>query len=275
MKINSPKYIKKILKNGPVKNLGQNFLIDETIIKKIIDIAEVENSCVLEIGPGLGALTYKLIERAEKVLAVEKDSNLISELKKIKASNLELINTDFLKVDTSDLFEGDYKVVANLPFNVATAIIRKLLTKENPTSITVILQKEVAERITSKGDKENFLSITTKVQGDPEIKGIVPRNCFWPAPQVDGAILKIKPLPKKDNFSYGNFFNVVEAGFRHPRKQLKNNLSQLKLTKKQVVQLLISLDLNPKIRAEDLSLNDWKRLTEKYLTLTEKENKIN
>ena len=275
MKITSPEYIKKILKNGPVKNLGQNFLIDETTIEKIIDIAEVKDSCVLEIGPGLGALTHRLIKRAKKVLAVEKDSNLISELKKIKANNLELINTDFLKVDTSKFFEENYKVVANLPFNAATAIIRKLLTKENPTSITVILQKEVAERITSEGDKENFLSITTKVQGSPEIKGIVPRNCFWPTPRVDGAILKIKPLPKEDDFSYEVFFNVVEAGFRHPRKQLKNNLSNLKLTKKQITQLLINLNLNPKIRAEDLSLNDWERLTEKYLTLTKKENKIN
>ena len=277
MDLTSLKNIKRIL-NGkyPAKKLGQNFLIDETTIKDLVEVAEVNrNDNVLEVGPGLGAITEELSKTAQKIIAIEKDIELVNHLQNLSLENVELINDDFLKIDLNSLKLNNYKAIANLPFNVATAIIRKILTEGNPNSIAVILQKEVAERIEAEGEKENFLSITTKIQGDPKIHKIVPRNCFWPMPRVDGAILKITPRKQNENvLFYNHFFSVAEAGFRHPRKQLKNNLSSLKITKKQAKDLLVSLNLNPKIRAEDLSVSDWKNITKKYLTLKKKGNKI-
>ena len=278
MDLDSPKKIKKVLKKQPAKKLGQNFLINEDVVKDIIEIAEItKKDTVLEIGPGLGAITKELTKKAKKVVAIEKDSQLINHLNSLEYKNLTVVNDDFFNVDLDLFLEGEYKVVANLPFNAATAIIREVLTTGGFSSISVITQKEVAERIESKGNKENFLSVITKVKGEPEVCRTVPRNYFWPAPRVDGAVLKIVPrLQNENSLFYKEFFKIVEAGFRHSRKQLKNNLANFNgLTKKDVVNLLKSLDLNPKIRAEDLEVSDWEKMTKRYLTLTRKENKIN
>ena len=275
MDLTSPNNIKKIIK--PTKSLGQNFLIDEAVIDDLIDIADLKKKDnVLEIGPGLGAITKKLNERANKVLAIEKDRHLIEHLRNLKLQNVEVINTDFLQLNLTDLDKNDYKVVANLPFNVATAIIRKILTEGEVDSIVVIIQKEVAQKIESKGDKESFLSVITKINGNPEVCKTVSRSSFWPAPRVDGAILKIIPHDKYKDTPYDEMFKIIEAGFKHSRKQLKNNLKNFSnLSKKEAVNLLKSTGLNTKIRAEDLEVSDWKILTDKYLTLVKKENKIN
>ncbi|MGM0439004.1 MAG: 16S rRNA (adenine(1518)-N(6)/adenine(1519)-N(6))-dimethyltransferase RsmA [Patescibacteria group bacterium] len=271
--------IKSILKEeAPLKKLGQNFLIDKetiTTLIKTVDIQSTDN--VLEIGPGLGALTKELTKKAKQVTVVEKDSRMIKHLKSLNKENLTIINDDFLKLPTKIYNNKDYKVVANLPFNIATAIIRKLLKESPPTLISVIVQEEVAKRIVSKGEKENFLSIITKFRGDPQFIKKISKNYFWPSPKVNGAILKITPhlkYTRNENFSK-LFFKVVESGFRHPRKQLKNNLADLEnFSKPKVKEILTSINIDPKKRAEDLSLNHWIKISKKYLTFNEKESKI-
>jgi len=268
MELASKKTIKKLLAEigGPVKGLGQNFLVSEKIVDDLISIAEINSKDkIVEIGPGLGVLTEKLTEKAGFVTAVEKDRRMIKHLKELDKNNLKLINADFLKLDPSKYTEDKYKVVSNLPFNAATPIIRKLLKEKSPTSITVIMQEEVAERIESKGEKENFLSIITKFRGSPKVFRKVPKKCFYPSPKVSGAILKIKPHSEysdRGESFFRRFFNVVEAGFQHPRKQLKNNLKDLFGSKKETIATLEKIKIKPRRRPEDLSVEDWIKITE-------------
>ena len=278
MKLTSIDNIKNILRDKPLKKLGQNFLINEEVIEKLISAAEInDGDKILEIGPGVGALTEKLTEKAT-VIAVEKDSRLIDHLKEMESKSLTVLRADFLNVSLEKYLQSNYKVVSNLPFNVATPIIRKLLKENPPSLIVVIVQKEVAQRIESKGEKENFLSTIIKFRGEPEIVSTIPKNNFWPSPEVDASILKITPHSKysKKEEEFSNlFFKVVEAGFLHPRKQIKNNLTGLNnFSKENIENILINLNIDPKKRGEDLNLDDWIRITDKYLTLNKKENKI-
>jgi 16S rRNA (adenine1518-N6/adenine1519-N6)-dimethyltransferase len=241
----------------PSKKLGQNFLVNQGIIEKIIKSAEIkEDEIILEIGPGLGVLTRELAKKAQKVITIEKDPKLVEllkeELKDFK--NVEIINEDILKTSRVPS-SGRFKVVANLPFNIATAIIQKFLEADNkPSEMILMVQKEVAQRICAKPPKMSILAVSVQFYSDPKILFHISRGSFWPTPKVDSSILQIKPFDKP-GLSTPDFFKIVKTGFAHPRKQLGSNLPK---------ELLLKAGLDPKRRAETLTVEDWVNLTQTY-----------
>jgi 16S rRNA (adenine1518-N6/adenine1519-N6)-dimethyltransferase len=245
----------------PKKLLGQNFLQDQNIIEKIIKTANLnKKDVVLEIGPGLGILTEKLALKTKKVIAIEKDSFLAQKLKDKKIKNVKIIEGDILEI--GDPIKTPHKVVANIPYYLTSILIRKLLAQKNkPIEIILMIQKEVAKRICSKPPQMNILSVSVNYYANPKIIGFVSKNCFWPKPKVDSAIIKI--IPK--NLEYENediFFKLIKKGFSCPRKQLINNLSNK--NKDIVNKWLIENKINPSVRAESLSVEDWKKLAKTY-----------
>lgn len=264
------------------KSLGQNFLKSSKILDKIIETADLqENEVVLEVGPGKGTLTEKLLEKSEQVIAVEKDDRLIEFLKEkfekeIKIKKLILIHADILKIKNSDLFKPacqqagitrlNYKVVANIPYYITGKLIRKFLSSDfQPTQMVLMVQKEVANRIVgekeAKKPKENLLSLSVKVYGEPKYIKTISAKYFSPQPKVDSAILSINNISKDffKEIKEKNFFELIHLSFASKRKTLLNNLSSL-LDKESLIQILESLDIPIKTRAEDLSLADWKKL---------------
>ncbi|MDO8577291.1 MAG: 16S rRNA (adenine(1518)-N(6)/adenine(1519)-N(6))-dimethyltransferase RsmA [Candidatus Wildermuthbacteria bacterium] len=259
--------IKKLLKDQeiwPKKGLGQNFLVAKGILQKIIDAASLKKKdIVLEVGPGLGVLTKALAEKAKRVVAVEKDPRMVDILLGTVAKehpNAEIIEGDILsliRLNFSKLsLTKEYKVVANLPYYITSPIIRMFLeAKVQPKVMVLMVQKEVAQRICAKPPEMSLLAVSVQAYAKPEIISIVPKNAFWPQPKVDSAIVKITPkataLPKE-------FFKVVKAGFKHPRKQLASNLSKgLELPKEEISQLLSQNGVEPAARAETLSIEKW------------------
>jgi 16S rRNA (adenine1518-N6/adenine1519-N6)-dimethyltransferase len=219
----------------PSKALGQNFLVDQNILEKIIKAAEVSpDDTVLEIGPGTGILTKELSKYARKVIAVEKDRKIMGLLEEnLKdCKNVELINADILKADIQGLALGTYKVVANLPYYITSPIIRKFLENPpvngQPELMVLMVQKEVGQRICAAPPNMNLLAVSVQFYAQPEIVSWVSKNSFWPKPKVDSAIIKITPRIDTDNelINTDLFFKIVKAGFVQPRKQLLNNLSK-------------------------------------------------
>lgn len=275
----SVKNVKKLLKNygiQPSKKMGQNFLIDEKTFDKILEAADLsKNDIVLEIGPGIGNLTAKLSQKAKKVLAIEKDKKMCEilkkELKNQNIENVQIINEDILKInyDSIDRWfnDCDYELVANLPYYVASAVIRKFLEfKKSPESMTLMIQKEVAQRICAKPTKMSLLAVSVQFYARPKIVSYVSKKSFWPEPKVDSSIIKIIPLKTKSSKKFTEkFFKVVKAGFSHPRKQLINNLAkELKLEKEKTKEWLLKNKIQPSQRAESLSIECWKKLTKSY-----------
>ncbi len=246
------------------KKLGQNFLIDKNILDKIIQSSHLtKNDIVLEIGAGIGTLTRELAETAKKVIAIEKDKRLV-ELLKIslaKFKNLEILQGDIMKFLPPP--EKNYKIVANLPYNIALPIIRKFIEEKNsPQEMILMLQKEVAQKICS--GKSSLPKIAIELYAKSEILFFVPKESFWPMPKVDGAVIKItdiqKNVPKVDK---DLFFKILKAGFAHPRKTILNNLSKkLDIEKEKVNSWLENSKINPKKRAEDLTLKNWLTLVQ-------------
>lgn len=232
----------------PSKKLAQNFLTDKNILEKIVEAADLNiNDIVLEIGPGLGVLTNELSKRCKKIIAVEKDEKMLEVLKDRNYPNIELINKDILK--TTIQLPEKYKLIANLPYYITSPIIRMFLEKDQPELMVLMIQKEVAQRICAK-NKLSVLSVSVQFYADAKIIKYVSRNCFYPVPKVDSAIIKI--IPKQiPNIDVKKFFQLVKMGFSSKRKKLKNNL-------KGIIKKEIDFDLN--LRAEDLSINDWIRL---------------
>lgn len=272
--------IKEIFnKEKPNKKLGQNFLINEDTVKKIIEAGALcQEDKILEIGPGLGVLTEKLIQVSKKVIAVEKDKKLVTilEEKFKEANNLEIIEEDILNFSPpKDKLGEKYKIISNLPFYNSTTIIKKFLEAEDsPKLMIVLLQKEVAERILAQ-KKESFLSILVKFHADSFFIQKVPRHFFWPKPKVEGVVIKIVPHQRyirnaKFNLS---FFKTIEAGFAHPRKQLKNNLSKL-CDKSYLAKLFKKESLLLKKRAEDIPVEKWIEITENLFDYTAKKDRI-
>ncbi len=252
------------MKIKALKSLGQNFLLNPSLTKKIVKLSGLEKKdIVLEVGPGTGSLTKEIAQSCQKVIAVEKDPRLINVLKKTLKDfkNISIINKDILDYKIE---EKNYKVIANLPFYIANLIIRNFLTSKNPPSkMVLIVQKEVAQRICQNPPKMNILALSVQSLGVPKILSYISKKSFSPAPKVYGAILEI--IPAKKNINYDLFFKLVKAGFAHPRKQLAKNLkSVLKLDKEKINYWLMKNNINPKIRAEGLSLKDWINLTENY-----------
>lgn len=253
----------------PTKRLGQNFLIDKYVLNKIISTAELnDESVVLEVGPGTGILTMELSKTAKRVLAVEKDREMEKILKKVmeEKRNIEIVRGDVLKFEPEKykLTEKKYKIVANLPYYITSPAIRKFLELKNPPeAMVVMVQKEVARRICAKPPHMSLLAVAVQFYAEAKIISFVSRGCFWPAPNVDSAIIKI--IPKKaegrEQINVKLFFKIVRAGFSQPRKQLAGNLSKvLKKDKKSTELWLLESGIRPSQRAETLSVSDWKRI---------------
>jgi 16S rRNA (adenine1518-N6/adenine1519-N6)-dimethyltransferase len=225
------------------------------IAERIAMVAGIEGQTVLEIGPGTGMLTQQLLLKAKKVIAVETDSELYEELQEIFAGEiangkLELLHEDIRAFDTATI-KGDYVLVANIPYYIAGEIFRMFLeAPHQPSSMTLLVQKEVAARI-ARDKKESLLSLSIKAYGTPKYEFTVPKGAFKPAPKVDSAVLTIRDISRKNFASKADeeqFFAYIHAGFAHKRKLLANNLAAAGLT---------AGGIAPKARAEDLSLADW------------------
>ncbi len=258
------------------KGLAQHFLIDEEVLRLIVSAAELTTSdVVMEIGPGLGVLTRELASRAGRVIAIELDTNLAGILKQTLASfnNVTTINEDVLKIDPATLLGEHlpevispfrYKVVANLPYYITSPVLRHFLEASvKPRVMVVMVQKEVAEEITAKPGRMSLLSISVQLYGEPTIVGYVPAQSFYPAPDVDSAILKVAlyPQPAVELTDREGFFKVVRAGFSAPRKQIANSLAHgLGLPKDEALSLLEKAGIVSQRRAETLTLEEWARL---------------
>ena len=224
----------------------------------------------MEMGPGFGILTFALARAAKKVVAYEIEKKLMPywEQKQKEYPNLEIIWGNALKkIKNSELRIQNYKVVANLPYQITSYILRTLLEMKNkPARIVVMVQKEVAERITARPGEMSLLSVSVQYYGEPKIEAKVTKGNFWPEPKVDSAILSIKTFKHKNIQTYSDeeFFRVVKAGFAHKRKQLWRNLSVgLQIEAARVKAAVALITGNEKIRAEELSVEQWIKLCEK------------
>jgi 16S rRNA (adenine1518-N6/adenine1519-N6)-dimethyltransferase len=274
----APLNIQSLLKKfgiRPSKGLGQNFLIDESILQTIVTSAGVSNQdTVLEIGPGLGSLTRHLALAAAKVVAVELDQKLFPVLKIIldPFHNIHLVQGDILKMDLADLLtHNGYLVVANIPYYITSAILRHLLeSTPSPRKIVLTVQKEIAERICAE-KKLSLLAVSVQVYGIPSIQMQIPAQAFYPAPNVDSALVQIEisPTPLINPEHLHVLFLIARAGFSQKRKTLRNSLSAgLHIPADQTEQLLAFVGIDPQRRAETLSLMEWVKLTDSYLDKT-------
>ncbi|MFH1178593.1 MAG: 16S rRNA (adenine(1518)-N(6)/adenine(1519)-N(6))-dimethyltransferase RsmA [bacterium] len=247
----------------PKKSLGQNFLMHTRIADRIANTAKItSDSIVLEIGPGKGILTHELLKRAKKVIAVEADRELFEKLQndfanEITSGRLELIYGDIrtYPLSTTTVINSGYHLVANIPYYLTGEVFRMFLESKNqPSSMTLLVQKEVAERI-ARSRKESILSLSVKAYGTPKLEFTVPRGAFKPAPKVDSAVLTIRDISRK-NFSTRKaeqrFFALIHAGFAHKRKFVRKNLAEANLPLG---------DIPEKARAEDLPLSVWLTLS--------------
>ncbi|HBG81833.1 TPA: ribosomal RNA small subunit methyltransferase A [candidate division CPR2 bacterium] len=247
------------------KSLGQHFLMDKEALFSIVSAANLnKDDVVLEIGPGLGVLTSELVKHAKKVVAVEFDPNMIEVLKStVPEDNLEVVREHVLKFNTTVLPKG-YKIVANLPYYITSPILRNFLESalNKPSEIVFLIQKEVAERVTARPGNMSVLAVAVQLYGDPEIVRIVPNTSFWPKPKVDSAIIKIDVFSKpRFDINEKLFFRIVKAGFGEKRKTLSNSLSGgLQIPKEEVIKILENLDFDIKLRAEELSVEDWDKI---------------
>ncbi len=287
----------------PKKSLGQNFLKSEQALNMMCEAGTVgKTDTILEIGPGKGALTSKLLEKAGKVIAIEKDRDLIAVLedkfeKEIKSKKLELVEGDCLKFDPSrySLSASHYKLIANIPYNITGAIIKRFLSEvAGPSVMVLLVQKEVAMRIVATDKKESILSLSVKAYGTPKYIMKVGKRFFSPSPKVDSAIVAITGI-SKSNFAFSLplprggvgrgvliknlpsfpslvrrggaqnqeefFFTVVKAGFAHKRKMLIGNLETI-ADKEVILASFKNLEISTKTRAEDLSFQTWLKLAD-------------
>lgn len=247
----------------PKKSLGQNFLKNESIVDQVVSTAGVgKDDVVLEIGPGQGVLTEKLLEKAGKVIAIEKDKRLIEDLnKKFKGKKFELIEGDVLKEEILDRVRNDnrsYKLVANIPYYITGAILKKfLVSNKKPELMVLMVQKEVAQRIVARGGKESVLSLSVKAFGEPKYIKTVKKENFSPKPKVDSAILLVENI-SNNNFDSKDeeflFFEIIKKSFCGKRKKIGNTL---KMYREKIEDLGIDIGQRP----EDLSLDDWLDIT--------------
>ncbi len=266
----------------PSRRRGQNFLVNKRVLERIPEIAEFKkDDIILEIGAGLGTLTQELAKRVKKVIAVEIDKRLVEILKeKFSASggknykNIEIIQGNALEEIKNQISKikntnqkskiiKNLKIVGNIPYYITGRLLRIIFELENkPSIIVLMLQKEVAERICAKPEKMSRLSVMVQFYGQPKIRQIVSRNNFWPVPKVDSAILKISQIKTElPRINTNNFFKIVKAGFASPRKYLINNLIKSGIIKKEeLIKVFQKIGLNGKIRAQELSVENWLKL---------------
>ncbi len=282
----------QLMEIKPARSKGQNFLINEKIYDEIVKVAMIEpDDIVLEVGPGIGFLTAKLGERAKKVIAVELDDKLATYLKMAIAAqdvdNIEIVNEDILRFDLAKFFkergfEGEqkYKIVANLPYNISSIFLRTFLsTQLKPETITLMLQKEVAQRIVATAPDNNLLALSVAFYAKAEIIREVKAGNFWPEPAVDSAVIRIdlSSENKRNDFltqyklelsdEQGiaklekDFFRFLKISFSAKRKMIKNNLlAGIKIDSSEIEKALLEAKISLKARAEDLSLDEFKKL---------------
>ena len=254
---------------GPKKSPGQHWLKDPEILADIAEAAELtSDDVVLEIGPGLGTLTSRLLARANSVTAVEFDADLARKLPgQFPGKKLTVVNQDILQFDLNQL-PKNYKVVANVPYYITSKIVEKLMTAENKPSIAVLLvQKEVAERIAAGAGNMSVLSVSVQIFAEAELDIEVPRQFFTPPPKVDSqvVVLRTRNNPLITPEDQRDFFRIVKAGFSAKRKKLRSSLSGgLGIDKSVAEELLKNAGISPDARAEDLAIEDWKRLLKEW-----------
>lgn len=256
------------------KSLGQNFLNSKTVARDIVRAAALSTGdTVLEIGPGKGFLTSELLSSGAHIIAVEKDDRMIPLLQEkffeeIKKKQLTLVHGDILEelADKKMKLAPSYKLVANIPYYLTGQIIRTFLeTDKKPERMIIMVQKEVAMRIVARDKKESILSIAVKVYGTPKLIKKVPARYFTPSPKVDSAVLSIENISGhnfKDKAAEKKFFELVRTGFAHKRKVLAGNLREI--LKEKTLEILSSVGLSEKARAEDLTLEQWLKLASKF-----------
>lgn len=262
----------------PKKSLGQNFLKSEPALMMMATAGEINhNDIILEIGPGKGALTTKLLAEAKKVLAIEKDKELFNYLKEkfateIKKGILEILNEDILNFEPKNhgFKKGKYKIIANIPYNITGAIFKKFLSSDiQPERMIILVQKEVAKRIVARDDKESILSLSVKAYGIPKYIMKVGKRFFSPEPKVDSVIIEIIHISRNNFHSKKeeeNFFKVVRAGFAHKRKVLRKNLEGINIDHEKIEKIFEKLKINPKTRAEDLKIETWLEISRNLST---------
>ncbi len=254
----------------PKKGLGQNFLVDPGALQKVTAAGEIDaNTTVLEIGPGLGSLTGYLALAARRVVAVEIDAALLPVLEQVLAphSNITIVQGDMLELDPGELIgEGDFVVVANIPYYITSALIRHLLEAgHKPTRLVLTVQREVANRICATPDDMNLLALSVQVFGKPRIVGQILAGAFYPPPDVDSSIVKIEiyPQPVIPFAQLETFFELARAAFGQKRKMVRNSISSgMHWPPEQTTILLEKAGIDPRRRAETIHLSEWKILTE-------------
>lgn len=274
MKLYQPSTIKQIKEKYGfklAKSLGQNFLTDQFVIEDIMDGADIsEEDLVIEIGPGIGVITYEAAQLAKKVIAVEIDKNLIPILHDTlgEFDNVEVVNADILKTDVNELIgdEKKVKIIGNLPYYITTPIIMKLLEdKVKAESITIMMQREVADRITSNPGSKAYGALSVAVQYYCETEKVcdVPRTCFVPNPNVDSEVLKLNILKEKpvEVLDEELFFKTVRASFNMRRKTLSNSLMGISGIDKETVKIALDeAGIDPVRRGETLSIEEFAKL---------------
>lgn len=251
------------------KSLGQNFLQDPYALNKIVNAAEIlPTDTVLEVGPGLGALTRHLAAAAQRVVAVELDGRLLPPLREVLTgySNIEILQGDMLELSPAEVIRvPNYLVVANIPYYITSALLRHLLeTTPRPRRIVLTVQKEVAERICASPPDMSLLSLSVQVYGTPRVAAVIPAGAFYPVPKVDSAVVRIdlSPAPFIPYTLLDTFFTLARAGFGQKRKQLRNSLARaVNETPAEIEKTLRAAGIDPKRRAETLSLEEWRELT--------------
>ena len=272
-KLYSPKVVREIIELYNFnfkKSLGQNFLIDKNFVDKIIDAADIENQNVLEIGPGIGTITYEMAKLAKKVVAIEIDQSLIPILDENleEFDNAKVINQDILKTDLKKLvdeeFNGEsFKVVSNLPYYITTPIIEMLITTGLPCeNMTIMVQKEVAERMVADEKSKDYssLSVFIKFYTEAELITNLPKSVFMPQPKIDSTILNLKLRIYDENVNQDLLFKLVRAGFNKRRKTILNSMSDV-IEKDRLKEAFAKVNLAENLRTENLSLDDFIKLS--------------
>lgn len=246
--------------------LGQHFLNAQWVARDLVrSVGIPEKETIIEVGPGRGALTKELLAQGATVIAIEKDPTLIPVLREafaqeLSSGQLKLIEGDIRDTTPATLDIESYSVAANIPYYITGEIIRHFLTApEQPRAMSLLIQKEVAERIVARDGKESILSLSVKAYGNPSIVAKVPAGCFNPPPKVDSAILLVEDISREffDTISEENFFKVVRTGFASKRKMLAGNLKGLFENSAQILQ---ECGIDVKVRAEDVQLSQWKKI---------------
>jgi 16S rRNA (adenine1518-N6/adenine1519-N6)-dimethyltransferase len=252
------------------KAMGQHLLVDRSALEGILDAAALaEEDEVLEVGPGAGVLTAELVERAKRVVAVELDRRLVGVLREtVPSAKLEIVEGDALAADPAALFGGrPYKHVANLPYGVATPLLRKLLYAppgQRPTTLVVMVQLEVARRLAARPNDMNLLAVQVQLVADVELLFELGPEAFFPPPDVSSAVVRLTPLagPRVPTLpTEQRFFQTVTAGFSQKRKQLHNALGTLGVGTERIQAALAQAGIRPERRAETLTLEEWSRLS--------------